>query len=80
MKILALIGSPRRRSNTDLLVDQILQGSREKGHRGEKLYLYAYEILPCIDCRKCKKGHFVCPIEEGMKRIYPNMEKADASC
>jgi multimeric flavodoxin WrbA len=77
MRILALIGSPRKRSNTDILVDQILQGSKEKGHTGEKLYLYAYEILPCIDCRNCKKGHFVCPIKDGMKKIYPKMEEVD---
>jgi hypothetical protein len=28
MKILALIGSPRKGSNTDILVDEILKGSR----------------------------------------------------
>ncbi len=28
MKILALIGSPRKGSNTDILVDQILLGAR----------------------------------------------------
>ena len=77
MKILAFIGSPRKRSNTDLLVDQILQGSKEGKHTGEKLYLYDFEILPCVDCRACKRGHFVCPLNDGMRKIYPKMEKAD---
>jgi multimeric flavodoxin WrbA len=77
MKILALVGSPRKGSNTDILVDQILRGSKEGGHRSEKVYLYDFEILPCIDCRRCKKGSFVCPIKDGMRRIYPKMEKAD---
>ena len=56
MKILALIGSPRKGSNTDILIDEILKGvsSRKNRHRYEKLYLYDYEISPCIDCRHCK--------------------------
>jgi multimeric flavodoxin WrbA len=77
MKILALIGTPRKGSNTDLLVDQILKGSKEKGHKSEKLYLYDYEILPCMDCRNCKKGDYVCTLNDEMKKIYPKMKKAD---
>jgi len=77
MKILALIGSPRKGSNTDILVDEILKGSKKAGHTSEKLYLYDYKISPCIDCRACKKGKFVCPIKDGMKQIYPKMDDAD---
>ena len=77
MEILALIGTPRKRSNTDQLVDQILEGSHKANHTSKKLYLYDYEILPCVDCRACKKGNFVCPLKDGMRRIYPKMEKAD---
>jgi multimeric flavodoxin WrbA len=77
MKILALNGSARKRGNTDILIDQILKGSKEKGHRSEKLYLYNYEILPCMDCRDCKRGNDVCSLHDGMNKIYPKMEKAD---
>jgi len=77
MKILALNGSARKRGNTDILIDQILKGSKEKGHTGEKLYLYDYEILPCRDCRDCKKGDYVCTLNDGMKKIHRKMEKAD---
>ena len=77
MKILALIGSPRKGGNTDTLVDQILKGSKSSGHISEKIYIYGYKISPCIDCRKCKKGDYVCPVNDGMKKIYPKMERAD---
>ena len=77
MKILALNGSARKRGNTDILIDQILKGNKEKGHKSEKLYLYDYEILPCMDCRDCKKGDYLCTLDDGMKKIYPKMEKAD---
>ena len=77
MKILALNGSARKRGNTDILIDRILKGCKEKGYKTEKLNLYDYEILPCIDCRECKKGDYVCTLNDGMKKIYPKMEKAD---
>ena len=77
MKVLALIGSPRREGNTDLLVEQILEGCRAKGHMAEKVFLYDYTISLCVDCRSCKKGDYVCCINDEMQRIYPLMEEAD---
>ena len=77
MKILALIGSPRKGGNTDILVDRILEGSKSRGHTGEKLYLYKYRISPCVDCRNCKKGNYLCPIKDGMQNIYSKMVAAD---
>ena len=77
MKVLALIGSPRRGGNTDLLVEQILEGSRARGHTAEKVFLYDYTISLCVDCRSCKKGDYVCCINDEMQRIYGLMEAAD---
>jgi multimeric flavodoxin WrbA len=77
MKILALIGSPRKMGNTDLLVEQILKGCRAKGHTTEKVFLYDYTISLCVDCRSCKKGDYVCCINDEMQQIYPLMEEAD---
>jgi multimeric flavodoxin WrbA len=77
MRILALVGSPRKGSNTDILIEQTLKGVTFRGHSFEKIYLYQYEISPCIDCRKCKKGDCVCFINDGMQQIYPKMNEAD---
>lgn len=62
MKILALIGSPRRGGNTDLLVDQVLRGCSSRGDGTEKLRLYDIEIEACLDCRRCKKGDYECAL------------------
>ncbi len=78
MKIIALIGSPRREGNTEILVEQVLEGCRIKGHEVEKIRLYDHEILPCLDCRRCKKGSLICPLDDGMKAIYDRLEEADA--
>lgn len=77
MKILALVGSPRKRGNTDLLVEAVLRGSRAVGHVTEKLYLYDYAISLCVDCRGCKKGNYVCCLNDEMQQIYPLLEWAD---
>jgi multimeric flavodoxin WrbA len=77
MHITALVGSPRRAGNTDLLLDRILLGAESRGHSGKKIYLYDYHISPCLDCRGCNKGSFDCRLEDGMIEIYPRLEDAD---
>lgn len=77
MKILALIGSPRKQGNTDILVDEILRGAEMKGYSAEKLYLYDYDILPCLDCRGCKRGDFICVLKDDMREIYEKLQNAD---
>lgn len=72
-----MIGSPRKGSNTDTIVNQILNGSKTKSHTTEKIYLYDYELSPCIDCRKCKKGEFICILKDEMQKLYPKIEEAD---
>jgi multimeric flavodoxin WrbA len=75
MRILGLVGSPRKGSNTDLLVTKILDGA--SGHLTEKVYLYDLDIAACVDCRSCQKGKFQCVIDDGMQRLYPKLEGAD---
>lgn len=77
MNVFAMIGSPRKGSNTDILVDQLLKGAVEKGHEARKVYLYQYEVKPCVDCRKCKTKEPVCALEDGMAELYPLIDQAD---
>jgi multimeric flavodoxin WrbA len=77
MKVLALMGSPRKKGNTDLLVEKVLEGAKSKGHSVEKLCLYDFLILPCIDCRRCKREDFTCALSDDMEAIYPRLVEAD---
>ena len=76
MRILAVLGSPRKGGNTEILVDEILKGAELKGHATERLRLYDYEILPCLDCRGCKKAKsgYTCALSDGMGEIYAKLE------
>jgi multimeric flavodoxin WrbA len=77
MKVLGLVGSPRRGGNTDLLVDTVLEGATKNKHQTEKVYLYGIDIAPCVDCRVCKKGNYECALKDGMRALYPKLEEAD---
>ncbi len=76
MRVLGLVGSPRKGGNTDLLVSRILDGATASNHLTEKVYLYALDISPCVDCRSCQKGKFQCAIDDDMQRLYPKLESA----
>ncbi|MGA2385020.1 MAG: flavodoxin family protein [Candidatus Bathyarchaeia archaeon] len=77
MTVLGLVGSPRRGSNTDLLVSAVLEGASASNHPVDKVYLYDVDVAPCVDCKACKKGSFKCAVNDGMQALYPKLEEAD---
>ena len=77
MKVLAIIGSPRKGGNTDILVEKFLHGCAITNHELEKVYLYKHNISPCIACSRCKKGDYTCTIKDDMQSLYPLLDEAD---
>lgn len=81
MKLMAFVGSPRRGSNTDLLIDRAIAGAQSAGAiEAEKIYLYDGDIKPCSGCLACTalKGSQPCPLKDDMDGILRRMEQADA--
>jgi multimeric flavodoxin WrbA len=56
MKILALQGSPRKRGNTNRVLDEMIKGAEDNGHEVIKYYLQGLDISPCSGCEICAKG------------------------
>lgn len=76
MKVLGLFGSPRKGGNTELLLEQALQGAESEGAEVERVYLTDYTITPCKECHGCDQtGH--CVILDDMQKIYPKLLEAD---
>lgn len=71
------MGSPRKEGNTDILLDMVHSGAKTAGHQYGKIYLYDLDLLPCIDCRTCKKGDTVCTRNDDMRDVYPMIDGAD---
>jgi putative NADPH-quinone reductase len=47
--VLALIGSPRKQGNTDIMADELLSSAREAGAKTSKIYLDDYQIRPIAE-------------------------------
>lgn len=56
MEILALIGSPRKNSNCEIIVDEIAKGAEENGHTVTKYIIHDLDVAPCSGCELCNKG------------------------
>ena len=76
MKVLGIMGSPRIKGNTDLLLDEALKGAQSQGAEVEKLIVDRLKIAPCREYYGClKDGN--CVIRDDMDNIYPKLLEAD---
>lgn len=78
MKVTAIVGSPRRKGNSAKLVEEILEGAKEKGAEVAVHYLGEKNIKPCLGCYSCEKTKECVIKDDDMQQIYPDMESADA--
>jgi multimeric flavodoxin WrbA len=81
MKIMAFVGSPRKGSNVDILMDKVIEGAQSKTDvEVEKIYLYKADIKNCNACGLCSPlmGSKDCPIDDDMPGILNRMIEADA--
>ena len=77
MKVLGIMGSPRIKGNTDLLLDEALKGAQSQGAEVEKIAAANLKIAPCREIYACLKDG-KCVIKDDMDSIYPRLLAADA--
>jgi multimeric flavodoxin WrbA len=76
MRVLGIMGSPRRHSNTEILLDRALEGASEAGAEIEKVLVSRLKISPCLEIYACfKDGN--CTIKDDMQALYENLVEAD---
>ena len=76
MKILGIIGSPRKNSNTEILVNEAMAAAREIGAEIEIIDITQKDINPCNACALClDTGE--CVISDDMQPIYAKLLEAD---
>lgn len=80
MKVLALLGSPRKNGNTGSLLDEYLRGIKASNKDAEiiKVYLNDKNIHGCTACEACRSitpGQ--CAIKDDMQELYPLFRQAD---
>lgn len=76
MKVLGIMGSPRIKGNTDLLLEEALKGAKSQGAEVEKIVVDKLKIAPCREYMGCfKDGN--CVIRDDMDAVYPKLLEAD---
>ncbi len=77
LKVVGIIGSPRKGMNTDTLVTKALEGAQSAGAETEEIYLNDLEIRPCQACKNFPAPDY-CFFHDGMDKVYDVMVNADA--
>ncbi|MDO8568606.1 MAG: flavodoxin family protein [Dehalococcoidales bacterium] len=76
MKIIAIVGSPRKNGNTENLTNHALRAIAEEGIETELVRLAGLRIDPCNACYACRQEES-CSIEDDLFPIYLKMKEAD---
>ncbi|HUU79654.1 MAG TPA: flavodoxin family protein [candidate division Zixibacteria bacterium] len=78
-KILIFNGSPRKKGNTAVLIEECLRGIREAGSDAEIFVLNKMKIKPCQFCDWCIKNNMLtCVKKDDMSELYPKLIESDA--
>ena len=76
MKVIGIVGSPRKNGNTELLTKHTLKAISEEGLDTELIRLAGLEIKPCTACMACKEKE-TCTIKDDLFPLYLRMKEAD---
>jgi multimeric flavodoxin WrbA len=77
-KVVIVFGSPRKNSNTHILVQEAQKGLTDSGVASEIFFLNRMKIKGCQACYHCKKNDStICIINDDMSKIHQAMETGD---
>ena len=74
-RILGIYGSPRKKGNTDRLLDRAMEGAESAGARAVRVYARDLTLCGCLECGGCDKTG-KCVVEDDMQAVYPLLEEA----
>ena len=81
MKFIAVNGSPRKKGNTAVLLQNVLRGAEEKGAKTEFINLFDFNFKGCISCFACKrKGsqcNGICAVKDDLTGVIENILSSD---
>ena len=75
VKIIGIIGSPRKNGNTEYLVEKALESAKEAGADVESFHLGKMKIEPCNACDICKMTG-ECPKDDDAGVLLLKMQEA----
>ena len=76
MDVLVFLGSPRKKGNSEILTEKVLEGVMKAGGSPETIRLCDLKISPCISCGGCDKTG-KCVVEDDMTPLYDKIISID---
>jgi len=76
VKILGIVGSPRKGGNTEIMVREALEAAQKAGAETELILVVDKNISPCDACGACEENG-ICKIKDDMQMIYQQLKLAD---
>jgi multimeric flavodoxin WrbA len=76
MKIVGILGSPRKKGNTEILLDVALEEAQKIGVQVSKISLRDKVIAPCNGCYKCTETG-KCVVKDDMQGLYKKILESD---
>ena len=78
MKILVLLGSPRKK-NSFAMAEAFIKGAERAGHDVEMLHIGRMDIKPCLGCQFCKRegNAGTCVQKDQMIEVYEKWKESD---
>jgi len=78
MRIMTILGSPRRQGNTAKVLGWIEEQFRADGHQIDQAHIVDYQLRGCAECMACKQGTIeLCSIGDDANGLYRRMVAAD---
>ena len=78
MKILSVLGSPKKNGNTSALLSEYLRGAEQSEIvQNETIFLQPLDIKPCNGCDACKTTLDTCVFDDDMQPLYDKVKAAD---
>jgi len=78
MKIIGINASPRKKGNTETLVNTMLEGAADKGAETRLVNLRDLKINGCLGCEGCKKQLGKCVQKDDLTTLMQEMTAYDA--
>ena len=76
MNVVGIYGSPRKGGNSDLILDNALEGAQQQGVHVKRIYVRDLHMSGCVECGGCDKTG-KCVIQDDMQDVYPLLDDAD---
>lgn len=76
MKVVAFLGSPREKGNSELMLDEALRAIEGEGHSVTVFRPSVMNISPCINCGGCDETG-ICEVKDDMDSVYETIREGE---